>query len=77
MDRCDCPHSRTRLGTECAPRIDLGRGSIAGGSFLDEAQRIERSSLVGGDRQGHGGECASRFDLGRGSIAGGSGFDWA
>jgi hypothetical protein len=77
MDRSDCPHSRTRLGGQCAPRIGLGRGSLARGGDLDEAQRCERSGLVGSGRQSHGGKCAPRIDLGRGSLARGSIFDWA
>src|SRR5262249_27148284 len=44
----------TCLGGKYAPRVNLGRGSIAGGSSLDEAQPIERSGLVGGDGQRSG-----------------------
>jgi hypothetical protein len=73
MDRRQWPHTRARRGEECAPRIDLGRGAIAGGGSLDRAQRIERGGLVGRDRQSHGtrlgGKCAPRIDLGRGSLA--------
>jgi hypothetical protein len=55
----------------------LGRGSIAGGSVRDEAQRIERGGLVGRKGQSDSGAGAPRVNLGRGSIAGGSGLDWA
>jgi hypothetical protein len=81
MDRRQWPHSRARLGGQCAPHIDLGRGSLAGGSSLDWAQRIERCGLVGRDGQSHstrlGGKHAPRIDLGRGSRARGSNLDWA
>jgi hypothetical protein len=81
MDRRQWPHARARLGGQCAPRIDLGRGSHARGSFLDWAQHIGRCGLVGRDRQSHstrlGRERAPRIDLGRGSRADGSFLDWA